>query len=68
MLKVLVTLCLTADPNICKEVRQSYPEVEMTWYSCFMATQTDMAKILADNPRWFLKRWQCTNGQFQEKA
>jgi hypothetical protein len=33
-----------------------------------MATQTDMAKILADHPRWFLKRWQCTNGQFQEKV
>lgn len=68
MMKVIVTLCLTADPSHCREVRNAYPEVAMTPYTCFMTTQTEMPKVMAQYPDWYIRKWECTDGAFKEKA
>jgi hypothetical protein len=67
MLRILVTLCLQGDPAICKEVRMSYPEEAMTAFTCFMTVETEMPKVISQNPNWFVKKWECSSRQFAEK-
>lgn len=54
---VVMTVCLIAEPNKCKDVPMAFAE-RMTGSQCSLS-QPDMAKWIADNEGWQVKNWQC---------
>jgi hypothetical protein len=58
MLAIVLTVCLAADPSICREER-TIPE-QITELSCHGRDgQTEAIKWLNDHPKWMLSGWRC---------
>lgn len=56
---IILVLCLSADPSVCKEER---PAIEVNLPTCAMQGPAIAAEFLADHPKWVLRGWKCQIG------
>jgi hypothetical protein len=59
MLELVISACLLADLNHCKEVSLTYMDEGMTPMQCMMASAVEISKWSQSHPNWFAKRWTC---------
>lgn len=61
MIEIVVSVCLIADPEKCRDVHLSYmAEAQaVTPQQCMMYGQSEIAKWAEGNPKWRVSRWTC---------
>lgn len=59
MLELVISVCLLEDHSRCKDVSLTYMAESMTPMQCMMASQPEISKWAAGNPKWFAKKWSC---------
>lgn len=65
MMTLILVVCLSATPNVCKEER---PIVEaMSPMGCMVQGQQIVAEWVEEHPKWRLSEFRCQTGQ-REKA
>ncbi len=67
MLEVVVTFCLLGSPERgCREV-SFVPGEALTPYQCLAGTEFQMAKWLADHPKYRVSKWTCARAGEEAK-
>jgi hypothetical protein len=59
MIEILVSACLLADPDQCKDVRLHVAAETVTAQQCIKLGQFEIVKWAERNPNWSIKRWSC---------
>jgi hypothetical protein len=59
MIELLLSVCLSTEPNSCKDVALSYAAENLTPFQCMMGAQPEIAKWADAHPKWTVKRWTC---------
>lgn len=60
MLELILTVCLLAEPEKCKDVTLTMvSEHSVTPQQCFHNGQLEMVKWIEMNPKWKITRWKC---------
>ncbi len=59
MLELVVSVCLVAEPDRCKDVSLVFDADSVTPMQCMMGGQVEAAKWIDEHPKWQLKRWAC---------
>ncbi len=60
MLTLVLVVCLSAAPNICRE--EEPPVTVVSPMSCVMQGQLLALEWLEDHPKWRLASWRCEAG------
>ena len=65
MISVVMSVCLAAQPTVCKDVSLQFAaEIEnVTPFMCNRYAQPEMAKWIAEHPKWKLTRWKCISSE-----
>ncbi len=58
MLAIILSACLIADPNQCRDFKLLV-DFAMPAQYCTMAAAPVVAQWSAEHPQWQIKRWQC---------
>jgi hypothetical protein len=58
MLSIVLSACLIADPNKCKDFRVPV-DFQMEAKYCAMAAAPVCAQWAEQHPQWQIKRWKC---------
>ena len=58
MMTIILSACLVADPNQCKDFRLPL-DVDMDSTHCAMSAPPYFAKWMDDHPAWQVVRWTC---------
>lgn len=58
MFEIILVVCLTDQPKICKDVAVQYVEA-VPPDRCMLSAQLEAAKWLEQHPKWGLKSWTC---------
>lgn len=59
MIELLVSVCLIAEPEKCKDVSLVFDADSVTPMQCLMGAQPEIAKWVDLHPKWVAKRWTC---------
>lgn len=59
MVTLILVVCLTATPNVCRE---EHPPVDVSLMSCQIEGQMIARDWLDDHPKWLLRGWRCRFG------
>lgn len=60
MLELILTACLLASPDTCKDVRLTIIEQRsVTPQQCFQYGQLELVKWIESNPTWKVTKWKC---------
>jgi hypothetical protein len=59
MIEIVISACLMADLNRCKEVSLTYTAENLTPMQCMSMSMTEIAKWTEEHPNWVAKRWTC---------
>lgn len=59
MIEIVISACLTADLNRCKDVSLTYSADSVTPGQCMMMSVAEIAKWAEAHPKWVAKRWTC---------
>ena len=60
MVSLILVVCLSAAPDVCREERPPLEAVSET--SCMVQGQLLAAQWLDEHPKWALKGWRCRFG------
>lgn len=60
MLAIIVSACLTTDPNVCRDYKIQLQE-EMDSMSCAMYAAPYFVPWAEEHPGWQIKRWRCAS-------
>lgn len=58
MITIILSACMVADPNVCKDYRLPL-DGDMSTQQCAMAAPPYFAQWAEDHPAWQIKRWKC---------
>ncbi|MFN3869536.1 MAG: hypothetical protein ACK4MF_10775 [Hyphomicrobiaceae bacterium] len=65
MLAIVISACLIADPNVCKD--HKVPLLfDVSTSMCMLYAPPHFAKWAEDNPEWAIKRWRCAAASEQD--
>jgi len=59
MIVLVMSVCLLAEANTCKNVHLAYSAQSVTPMQCLMGGQTQIAQWTNGHPKWRVKRWKC---------
>ncbi len=59
MIEILLSVCLIAGPERCKDERLSFIAENITPRQCMSTGQIEIAKWTEAHPNWWVKRWSC---------
>ena len=59
MLSMVISACLIAEPNKCKNVSLMVVEDKMTPHQCMSKGQLELIKWFEIHPEYFLQKWSC---------
>ena len=59
MIVLVMSVCLLAEANTCKDVHLTYSAQSVTPMQCLMGGQAQIAKWTNGHPKWRVKRWKC---------
>lgn len=59
MIELLVSVCLVAEPDKCKDVSMVFDADSVTPMQCMMGAAPEIAKWVDEHPKWVAKRWTC---------
>lgn len=59
MIVLVLSVCLAADPDRCKDVNLTFSADGLTPYECVMRAQPELAKWIGEHPGWQVKKWRC---------
>ncbi len=65
MVSLILVVCLTAAPEVCREERR--PIASVSGPSCMVQAQQLASQWLDEHPKWALRGWRCKFGA-PEKA
>lgn len=65
MISIIISACLIADPDVCKDHRVPLAS-NIDAKGCLFEAQPHLPKWAEQNPNWQIKRWRCAAGDFQE--
>lgn len=69
MIEIVLSVCMLADPNRCKDVHLSYmSEGDVTPQQCMLYGQSEISKWAEGNPNWKLHKWPCGKPRMFGKA
>lgn len=57
MIALVIAACLGAGE--CREFTRLYDPVEVSYLTCVVAGQPEVARWQADHPDWQVRRWRC---------
>jgi hypothetical protein len=60
MLAIILSACLTNDPNVCKDYKISV-DASLDPTTCAMDAPPHFARWAEEHPGWKIKRWRCTS-------
>lgn len=66
MLELMMTVCLLANANECRDVRLNFDADNATPMQCMSYGQIEMAKWIEEHPAFRIKQWRC--GQARQTA
>ncbi len=58
MLAIILSACLTADPNVCRDYKIPI-DADIDAKTCLMQAPPHFAKWAENHPGWQVKRWHC---------
>lgn len=58
MLSIILSACLIADPQQCRDFRIPL-DIDMDTLRCAMAAPPYFAKWVEEHPQWRIRRWKC---------
>lgn len=61
MLAIILSVCMTSDPNVCRDYRLSV-ESDLDLAACTANAPPFVAQWTEEHPGWRIKRWHCTSG------
>lgn len=61
MLAIILSACLIADPNECRDFTVPV-DFRMETKYCTIAAAPVFAQWAAEHPQWEIKRWKCQSG------
>lgn len=56
---VILSVCMLAAPNVCKEERVQQSVEERTPVSCIVEGQSTVAVWQQEHPAWHINKWKC---------
>jgi hypothetical protein len=56
---LLMTICLVANPKICREERLNFSFEEASYTACMVHAQSTLAEWQQSHPDWRIDRWRC---------
>lgn len=59
MIELVMTVCLAAQPNDCRQVRFGHVEGIMDQLSCRRMGMLEAARWAGDHPTWIIKSYRC---------
>lgn len=59
MIVLVMSVCLLAEANTCKNVHLAYSSQSVTPMQCLMGGQAQIAQWSNGHPKWRVKRWKC---------
>ena len=59
MIVLVLSVCLMAEANTCKDVHLTYSAESVTPMQCMMGGQAQIAQWVNGHPQWQVKRWKC---------
>lgn len=59
MIVLILSVCLTGQADVCKDVHLNYPSESVTPIQCLLGAQTEIVRWSASHPKWTVKRWKC---------
>ena len=59
MIEILVSVCLLAAADKCRDVRLHVAAENVTAQQCIKLGQFEIAKWAEKNPTWAIKQWSC---------
>lgn len=65
MISIIISACLAADPNVCREHRVPLNE-NYNAARCYLYSQPHFARWAAEHPAWEIKSWRCQDGNRQD--
>jgi hypothetical protein len=65
MIAIVISACLTGDPNVCRDYRIPLA-VEVDSKRCMVDAQPHFAKWAAQHPGWEIRRWRCTAADVED--
>jgi len=65
MMTIILSACLVADPNQCKDFRLPL-DVQMDSTQCTMSAPPYFAQWMEDHPKWQVRRWKCQPGSLSD--
>ncbi len=68
MIELVLSICLIAEPEKCKDVRLTFAEENVTPYACVMTGQIEIAKWMDSHPDWQVAKWGCARAGIYAKA
>ena len=57
-IELVFTVCLAADPEVCREERESFVQ-DASLVGCMVRAQPYLAGWEATHPRWAVTAWRC---------
>jgi hypothetical protein len=58
-IQLILTVCLSAQPNVCQEEHLQYTAEVTTPHQCTMGAMPYLAQWAGDHPKWTVQRWRC---------
>lgn len=65
MLAIVISACLVADPNVCRDHRIPI-SMAVDSMHCMTGAQPHFAKWAAEHPGWQIRRWRCASSDTQD--
>lgn len=59
MIALLMSVCLAAAPDRCRQVEMQFSEEGVTQMQCLMSAPAIAAKYIDEHPGYVLSRWSC---------
>ena len=66
MISLILVVCLSATPDICREDRPPIDDVSPM--ACMVEAQFIAAQWLEDHPKWVLSGWRCRREEPEQGA
>ncbi len=67
MIELIISVCMFAQPDVCKDVHLTYSAENMTPFQCLMRGQPEIAQWANGHPKWQVRRWRCGHVRLGER-
>ena len=68
MIEIILSVCLIAQADECKDVHLRYLGDSVTPMQCLMGGQPQIARWIEGHPKWTVKRWKCGRVRTTQRA